>query len=434
MKRLTDIVVKQVNRLNGTVKASPSKSYTHRALIAAALSEGTSNIENALICDDTLATVNACSMLGAEIHQTKEGTFEVRGHSKLVTPTDVVNCKDSASTMRFLTPVCVLADGISVLTGGDSLRRRPMNPALTALRQLGVQCYSTRGNGCPPLVVFGGKIPGGKTCLRGDISSQFVSGLLFAAPMAEKDVDIVLSTPLVSKPYVKMTLKVLQEHGVHVKVQSGYGKIHVPSQQKYKPHDHAIEGDYSSAAFLLAAAAITDSHVKVENLARNSVQGDRAIVDLLTKMNVQVNVGEDFVEVHGLNGELKPVNVDLRDNPDLVPVCAVLCCLAAGKSVIRSVKRLRFKESDRIAALLSELTKLGAKINASNDVLEIEGVPEFHAAQLDSHGDHRIAMACVVAALRTRGRTVIRGVECINKSYPKFLRDIVHLGGEIVER
>jgi len=189
---LTDLIVKETTHLSGTVSAPSSKSLTHRAFVAAALSDGRSEIRRALICDDTLGTVDACRMLGAEITWTDEEVVEVQGRPKPLTPKEVINCRDSGSTIRFLTPVSALADGISVLTGGESLRKRPMQPMLDALGRLGVECYSALRDGRPPVVVFGGGIEGGETSIRGDVSSQFVSGLLFATPMAKSDTDIVL--------------------------------------------------------------------------------------------------------------------------------------------------------------------------------------------------------------------------------------------------
>jgi 3-phosphoshikimate 1-carboxyvinyltransferase len=385
------------------------------------------------MCDDTLATIDACRILGIEIIQT-EKRLQIVGGANLSTPMDVINCRDSASTMRFLAPVCALTNGISVLTGNESLCRRPMEPALTALRQLGVQCCSINRDGRPPLVVFGGGIDGGKASVRGGVSSQFVSGLLLAAPMAKKDTDIVLSTPLESKPYVSITLDVLKKHGIKVKVQPDYQGFHVPSNQKYMAYDHEIEGDYSSASFLMAAAALTSSHVKIENLLENSIQGDRLIIDLLRKMGVQISTNKSTVEINGLNEKPKPVDVNLGDNPDLIPVVAVLACFASGQSVIRSVGRLRFKESDRVAALLSELTKMGASIQAANQTIQVTGIEKLHGAKLDSHGDHRIAMACIVAALKSEEATVVHSVECINKSYPDFIKDLTILGGKVIER
>jgi len=431
---LTDIIVKETTSLSGIVRAPPSKSLTHRAFIAATLSSGVSVIRDPLICDDTLATLDACRMLGAKIREKETGIFEIQGRSKPLTPEDIINCRDSASTIRFLTPVCALTEGISVLTGGDSLRRRPMGPLLDAMRQLDIQCYSTRGNGCPPIVVFGGGIKGGKTSMPGDVSSQFVSGLLFATPMAQGDTDIEISTALESKPYVEITMSILRNHGIEVEADSDYKNFHVPCNQRYAPSNHTIEGDYSSAAFLLAAAAITNSKIRVTNLREDSLQGDRIIVSLLKKMGVKIKVEKNLVEVKGAETHLQPFNVDLRDNPDLVPVCTALACYAYGRSVIRGVKRLRFKESDRVAALLGELAKMGVKVRVVNDAIEIEADGRPCGAELFSHNDHRIAMSCIVSALGAEGSSLIRGVECINKSYPNFVKDITSLGAKIVER
>ncbi|MEM2110294.1 MAG: 3-phosphoshikimate 1-carboxyvinyltransferase [Candidatus Bathyarchaeia archaeon] len=431
---MTDLIVKEKSNLTGTVKAPPSKAQTHRAFIASSLSEGLSVIREALISDDTLATVDACRMIGANIEKTENNIFKVHGVSKPLTPEDVINCRNSGSTMRFFTPICALADGVSVLTGGESLRKRPMGPLLNALRQLGVRCYSTRMDGYPPVVVFGGGIKGGKASIQGDVSSQFVSGLLLATPMARNDTDIVLSTSLESKPYVEITVDILRKHGVNIEINHDYKQFHVSCKQRYTPFNHLIEGDYSSAAFLLAAAAITNSHLKVENLKEDTLQGDRIIVNVLEKMGVQIKTGRNHIEVQGVENCLSPINIDMHDYPDLVPICVVLACLAKGKSVIRGVKRLRFKESDRIDALISELTKMGAIINAFNDNLEVTGGRKLHGTDIDSHGDHRIAMACTVAALAAAGNAVVHGIECINKSYPDFVNDICSLGGNIVER
>lgn len=427
---MVNLIVKGGATLYGSVKAPSSKAHTHRAIIASSLSEGESRIYNALFCDDTMATINACRMLGAKI--TIFGSdLRVYGLLRPETPEDVINCGESGSTMRFITPVCALADGISVLTGGESLRRRPMGPLLSALNQLGVKCYSVRGDGRPPIVVFGGGIRGGRAEIRGDVSSQFISGLLFATPMAKSDTQIILSTPLESKPYVDITLDVLARHGINISCSDN--AFYVPCGQKYKPHDHIIEGDYSSASFLLAAAAITGSKVKVEGLLKDSLQGDKRIISILSDMGAFVRVGPNYVEVEGVNERLKPINIDLRDNPDLVPVCAVLACFAKGVSILGGVGRLRFKESDRIEALSTELSKMGADIKPVGDSLVIRG-GQLHGAEIDPRKDHRIAMACAVAALGAEGETIIRDAECISKSYPSFISDIRLLGADVIER
>ena len=425
---MNNLKIKETMKLEGTVKAPPSKAYTHRALIASSLSEGQSSIKEPLICDDTLATIKACSMIGAKIKEVTGG-FNVYGVSRPATPKDVVHCMDSGSTLRFMTPICALADGFSVLTGNESLRKRPMEPLLASLRELGVKCYSSTTNGHPPIIVFGGGINGNTTFIRGDVSSQFISGLLFCTPKAHTDIEINITTQLESKSYVTMTIDVLRDHGICVEHSSDYNRFLVPGRQVYTPSTQVVEGDYSSAAFLLAAASITNSHIKVSNLQKETLQGDQKIVNILRDMGSQVTVRENVVEIHDSKQNLQGMEIDVRDTPDLAPVCAVLGCLAQGETIISGARRLRFKESDRISSLFNELRKLGGRINEFEDGLIIRG-NNLHGAELDSHNDHRIAMACAVAALRAKGSTIIHGIECVNKSYPNFLLDMVALGAK----
>lgn len=428
---MSDLVVKKTEKLEGNVKAPPSKAYTHRAIIAASLSEGQSVINRPSSCDDVLVTIRACSMLGARIKRRKPTALVISGTSKPKTPRNVVNCGGSGSTIRFMSSVCALADGISVLTGNRSLRKRPMQPLIDALNQLGARCFSTKNDGTPPIVVFGGGIKGGEAFLVGDVSSQFVSSLLFSAPKAEDETRIAVTTQLESKPYVAMTLDVLQRHGIEIDYSPNYDRFLVPCEQEYRPAGHSVDGDYSSAAFILAASAITRSRVKVTNLERKTLQGDRVIVDILREMGATVNLGENYVEVTGVHEGLTGLDIDLRDAPDLIPVCAVLACFAHGETTIKGVRRLRFKESDRIASLISELTKMGGRVMASENSLVIEGKAELKGARLYSHRDHRIAMACTIAALGAEGETIIHGISCVKKSYPDFVDDLRSLGGKV---
>ncbi|MEM2994888.1 MAG: 3-phosphoshikimate 1-carboxyvinyltransferase [Candidatus Bathyarchaeia archaeon] len=427
---MAKFIVKKTESLKGTVTAPSSKAQTQRAIIAASLSEGKSTIKYPLKCSDTLATAKACLMLGAKI-KWQNTSLIVEGVSKPKTPEDVIYCKGSGATIRFLTSICGLADGASVLTGDKSLRRRPMQPLLDALNQLETKCFSAKGDGKPPIIVFGGGIRGGSASIVGNVSSQFISSLLFATSKAEKETRIEVTTPLESKFYVEMTLDTLRKHGVKVDYSPNYARFVVPCNQSYTPFNHAIEGDYSSAAFLLAAASLTKSNVKIVNLKEQSLQGDKIIVDVLKEMGVAISQNGNSVEVFGNGGELQPVNIDLKDSPDLVPVCAALACFADGETIINGVKRLRFKESDRISSLISELGKMGAEIKAENNSLIVKGKNKLHGADICSHKDHRIAMACAVAALKAEGETVIHGIECIKKSYPNFVQDLKALGGKI---
>ncbi|MBS7644378.1 3-phosphoshikimate 1-carboxyvinyltransferase [Candidatus Bathyarchaeota archaeon] len=426
---MTNLYITKSPKLSGMVKAPPSKAFTHRASIAALLSEGTSEIYDPLICDDIVATLEACTAFGARV-KPEQNKLVVKGSPHLETPNDVINCKESGSTLRFITPVASLADGITVLTGGPSLRRRPIGELLEALSKLGVRCYTTRGDGYPPVIVFGGGIRGGETSIVGDVSSQYISGLLFACPRAFEDTEIHIVTPLESKQYVKMTMEVLSAHGIRIDSSPDLQRFRIPARQTYTSTNHKILGDYSSAAFLLAASAITESKVKLTNLSKKTTQADVAIIKILQEMGADINVGTNSVEVNGGN-RLNCIKLDASATPDLVPVCAVLACYAEGQTQISHAERLRIKESDRLSAIRVELTKMGAEITETRDGLLIQGPSKLRGCVIDPHNDHRIAMACAVAALGAEGITVIRDSQCINKSYPKFVQDLRNLGAKV---
>ncbi len=327
-------------------------------------------------------------------------------------------------------PVAALASGSSIFTFGSSLERRPVAPLLQSLKQLGTESNLQLREGSSFVRIRGGGIRGGKTSIRGDISSQFISGLLFACPKAKEDTEIAVTTPLESRSYVQMTMEVLTKHGIRGSASSDFARLRIPSNQNYNPCNHEVPGDFSSAAFLLAAAAVTSSRVKVKNLDHHTIQGDRAILDILKEMGSKVRGGDEFVEVEG--GQLNAVDVDARNIPDLVPVCAVLACYSKGTSKIYNAKRLRYKESDRLGSVHAELKKMGAEIKVHEDGLTIRGQRAMHGATIDPHNDHRIAMACAVAALGAVGETKIQNSKCVNKSYPRFFNDLRSLGANVV--
>ena len=422
-----EVTVENADHLEGVVSAPPSKAYTHRMLIASSLSDGTSKISNPLVSDDTQATLEAVKALGAET-ELHENCWTIHGSEQLRTPSHPIDCRESGSTLRFMIPVAALAPGPSKFLFGVSFERRPVAPLLESLRELGVES-EVQGNGSS-VMVCGGGIRGGKTSIRGDISSQFISGLLFASPRAKEDTEITITTPLESRGYVEMTLEVLVKHGLEGAVNDDLSCLWIPSDQSYVPCDHTVPGDFSSAAFLLAAAAATSSHVTVKNLDYRTCQGDSAIVNILAEMGATVKIGDGSVEVEG--GQLVGVDIDAKDIPDLVPVCAVLGCYAEGHSLIYNAKRLRYKESDRLDSISTELKKMGADITVNEDGLAINGGNKLQGATVDPHNDHRIAMACAVAALGAEGKTKIQNVECINKSYPQFFSDLRLLGANVV--
>jgi 3-phosphoshikimate 1-carboxyvinyltransferase len=428
---MTEVTVRRAEKLVGEVCAPPSKAYTQRMLIAAALSVGTSKISTPLISEDTEATLRAVKALGARVNAT-EACWTVKGAKPLKGADEPVDCRESGATLRFMIPVAALAAEPSVFVLGSSLGQRPIEPLLQSLKQLGAEARIQRRGKRMSVQVQGGGIAGGKASMRGDVSSQFFSGLMFACPKARADTEITLTTPLESKGYVQMTQAVLAEHCVKAFASKDFGSLRIPANQEYKPCDHKVPGDFSSAAFLLAAAAITRSEVRVKNLDYEAIQGDKAILGILKNMGVKGKVCSGQVEIAGDGGLLDAVDVDARDVPDLVPVCAVLACYARGTSRIHDAQRLRYKESDRLLSLYVELKKMGAEIAMDESSLTVKGPCALRGAAIDPHNDHRIAMACAVAALGARGETKIQNAECVRKSYPHFFNDLRALGASIV--
>ena len=422
-----DVTIKHTNHLEGVVLAPPSKAYTHRMLIASSLSNGTSKIYNPLISDDTIATLEAVKALGAEIEQ-QQNCWTVHGQETPKTPKRPINCRESGSTLRFMIPVAALAPKASTFLFGASFEHRPIFPLLKSLKELGVESIVQADDSS--VIIQGGGISGGKTSIRGDISSQFISGLLFACPKAKEDTEISVTTPIESRSYIEMTLEVLVDREIEGSISPDLSRLWVPSNQSFIPCDSTVPGDFSSAAFLLAAAAVTSSKITVKGLDQKTSQGDRAIIQILQEMGAFIDIKKDFVEIEG--GKLFGVDIDATDIPDLVPICAVLACFADEPSEIYNAERLRYKESNRLESISSELRKMGADILVTEDGLKINGGCSLHGAKIDPHNDHRIAMSCSVAALGANGETKIQDVECINKSYPQFFSDMRFIGANIV--
>ena len=428
---MTDVIIKKTERLSGEVCAPPSKSYTQRMIIAAALSDGISKVSNPLLSEDTQATLRAITALGANV-ATAEGCWTITGANPLTNAKEPIDCGESGATLRFMIPVAALAPDSSILFFNSSLERRPIEPLLQSLEGLGAKARSRKLGGKDAVLVEGGGILGGETSIPGDVSSQFISGLMFACPMAKVDTEITLTTPLESADYVTMTWDVIAKHEIRLEVHDNFKRIIIPANQTYKPLDCRVPGDFSSAAFLLAASAITSSKVQINNLEYRSVQGDKAILGILKQMGIDGKVCNNSVEINGDGSPLEPLNVDAKNIPDLVPACAALACYAKGTSKISGAQRLKLKESDRLKSLYLELRKMGAKIKIDASSLTIEGPCALHGAVIDPHNDHRIAMACSVAALGAEGETTIQNAECVRKSYPQFFTHLKQLGAEIV--
>ncbi len=428
---MVNVIVKPTSKLDGEVCAPSSKSYTQRMLIAVALSEGIGKVSNPLLSEDTEATFRAITALGARVKKNKS-CWTVKGAHPLKAASDLIDVGESGATLRFMIPIAAHAEGRTAFLLSSSLERRPIKPLLISLREIGVNAYPKQIGEFPVIVVEGNGIQGGKTTIPGDISSQFISGLMFACPMAKKNTEIIMTTQVESKDYIKMTQEVLAQHKIKIEISKDFKRISIPSKQTYKQTDSKVPGDFSSAAFLLAAAAISDSKVKIKNLNYLTTQGDKAILGILKQMGVEGKVCEDSVEIEGSANQLKAVEIDAKNIPDLVPICATLACYANGTTKIFNASRLRLKESDRLSSVYSELTKMGAQITVDNSSLTIKGPSKLHGATINPHNDHRIAMSCSVAALRAEGKTTIQNAECIRKSYPLFYTDLANIGAEIV--
>jgi len=399
------IEITPIKTLDGKIKAPPSKSYTHRALFLGLLSEGKTKIENPLICTDTLATLNAVRVFGAKADWNfVESSGEVKPAK--------INAFESGTTARLAMGIGALANGESVIDGKESLRKRPMEPLLKALNDLGVK---TQSNGFLPVRVFGGGIKKDYVRVDGSISSQFTTALLLLGTKVGLTVEVL--NP-VSKPYLEITLRTLK--WANVKVERDDGIFHV--HQGIKARHFSIPGDYSSASFFLVAGAIFGK-VRVEGLDKDDVQADKAILDLLRGFGAKVKVGKDYVEVE--RDELVGQEVDCRDFPDLFPILAVLGAYSQGRTVLRA-KHLRYKESDRIKAMALNLAKMGAKVKELDDGLIISK-SELRGTVLNPQYDHRIAMALTIAALGAKGKSVILNERCVEKSYPNFFEDLRRL-------
>ena len=317
--------------------------------------------------------------------------------------------------MRFLTALAALKKGITLLDGNERMRKRPIGELLNGLGELGVRAYSQKENDLPPVVVESEGLHGGPARIKGEESSQFLSGLLMVAPYARKDVEIQVAGSLSSKPYVDITLDVMSAFGVRVR-NRGYRSFFIQAGQRYLAKKYRIEGDASNASYFFSAAAVCRGRVEVRSLNPASLQGDLGFLDILERMGCRVNRGNDWVEVQG--GELHGIEIDMNEMPDLVPTLAVTAAFAQGRTMIQNIGHLRLKESDRIHALATELGKMGTRIDEKKDGLEIEG-GRPHGAEIETYDDHRMAMSFAVAGLAVPGIRIL-GERSVDKSFPEF--------------
>lgn len=405
----------------GTVSAPPSKSYTHRAMVLGALTHEQFSLRNPLSSDDTKATLDALYALGTEFRTTPDG---LAIHcEKLRRAVGTIDARNSGTTIRLIAGVASLLPEKTILTGDESLAKRPMGPLVDALTQLGAKCHYLSDKGKPPLSIEG-PITGGKADIAGNISSQFVSSLLIACTQKRDETHIKLKAPLRSGPYVDITLEMIREFGGEVEEKRDGFRLR--GEQTLSLDSYTVPGDYSSAAFPLTAAAITGGSVTVRNLDPESVQGDRAIVKHLRSFGAKITLGKDWVKAEG--DRLQGTSVDVRHTPDLFPVLCVLGSVAEGTTTVTGGDNLREKESDRIASTAAFLKDMGADIVPTKDGCTITGTKRLHGASVRTEGDHRILMAAAVAALGASSETRIDEHASYSVSYPGFIRDMHQLG------
>jgi len=350
----------------------------------------------------------------------------VSSNGVLKRPSGIIDCGESGVTMRFVIPMLSLLGDENVLKVEESLLRRPIKPLADALKQLNVSLNINDH----VITVSGGPAEGGTVTVRGDVSSQFISGLLLAGTLMKKGIKLEVNSPLESRNYVLLTIETLRSHGVNINVSRDFSVFEIPSGQEPKPARHEISGDYSSASYHLCAAAITGSSLTVRNLSQ-TLEPDSVIVDLLARMGARTIVNRNSVIMNGRR--LRATDVDIRECPDLGPIIAVLACYAEGGTTrITGARRLRYKESDRLASMRSELVSLGGEVVETEDGLVLSGPIALRGGIAQTHNDHRIAMALSIAALGAKDEITIHGAECVNKSYPRFFEDLRSIGVKVV--
>jgi len=418
---MIEIIPAKIDRCE--VNVPGSKSYTHRLLIVSALSDGVCRLKNCLISEDTLLTLEALKKMGISIdvnpaeitvHGAK-GAFDVCN--------EPVFLGNSGTSMRLLTGVCALGRGEYVLTGSGRMCERPIGDLLDGLKGLGVAAGSVNKNGCPPVFIKGGEIRGGSIGLKCGLSSQFLSSILLIAPYTENGVEIKVIEGPVSKPYIDMTLDIMAKFGVGVK-REGYISFSVDGNGYYRAGDHYVEPDCSQAGYFWAAAAVTESVIKVKGITKESRQGDLNFTGLLEKMGCGIIYEKDGISIKG--GPLSGIETDMADMPDMVPTLAVVASFAKGTTVIKNVGHLKAKESDRLSAVVNELAKTGIDAKCNGTDLIING-GTHRSAMIDTYNDHRIAMSFAVAGLKVPG-IFIKDEKCVEKSFPDFWKVLDTLG------
>ena len=415
-------VIIKPNKLKGNVIIPPSKSLSHRAIIAASLAEGKSVISNVLYSKDIIATINAMRACGAVIDE-YEDYLVIQG-GKVYRKENIINANESGSTIRFMIPIALVDPTPVTFVGNNHLVKRPLDTFFEIFDLQNIE-YKREENYLP-LYVNGGLKPG-EFNIRGDISSQFITGLLFALPMLNGNSKIHITTNLESKGYVDLTLDMLKMFGIEI-INDNYTDFYIQGNQQYKPCDYTIEGDFSQSAFFFVAGCL-GADITLQAMNVDSHQGDKKIISDI--IDLGGNIIEDNNGLKALNIKTKGCVIDFAQSPDLGPALTVLAALSEGKTEFINASRLRIKECDRITCMKEELNKLGANIEENPDGMIIIGVDRLHGGIVESHNDHRVAMSLAMASLKCDGDIKILNAECVSKSFPNFWKVFESLGGDV---
>ncbi|TKB06642.1 3-phosphoshikimate 1-carboxyvinyltransferase [Desulforhopalus sp. IMCC35007] len=423
------IEIQPLDNIDITLEVPGSKSLTQRALIAASLAEGTSQLMGPLESEDTEYSSGALMQMGVIIEKDKD--WQIKGNGGEIAPSiQPVFLGNNGTATRFLTSVVGLGHSSYTIDGDKRMYERPIAPLMSALKGWGVDITSIHGTGCPPLRVNANGLQGGTTILPEGKSSQYLSSLLLVAPYAKSPATLIVEGEVLSKPYVAMTLSVMADFGIVVECEADYSSFSIP-QGCYKGRTYRIEGDASNASYFWAAAAITGGRVGVSNVPVPSLQGDSMLVPLLGRMGCEISKVGDGLSLKGPR-QLTGITVDMGDMPDVVPTLAVVAAFAEGKTVINNIAHLRIKECDRLSAVVTELTKLGVKVEEreASMIIHGEGGRGLRGAEIETYEDHRMAMSMAVAGLRVAG-VKITGENCVAKSFPDFWQRFALLKGSV---
>ena len=420
MKTLT---LEPIRRIDGQIQLPGSKSMTNRMLLLASLAEGTTEVHNILASDDSRVMLESLTKLGVSHQRSDDGSYQtVEGVGGPFQVNDAELYLGNAGTAtRMLCAAVCLGRGSFVLAGDPRMHERPIGDLVDALRPLGANIVYMQAEGYPPLKTQANSLSGGRVSIRGNISSQFTTGILMAAPLAQGDIQIDVEGDLVSKPYIDITLDAMRRFGVHAD-NHDYATFHIPGRQTYKsPGRVLVEGDASSATYFMSAAAIRGGTVRVNGIGVDSVQGDTKYAQYLESIGAVIRQGQDWIEVS--KGELRGVDVDFNHMPDAAMTAAVTALFAKGKTTIRNIYNWRVKETDRLTAMVTELRKVGAEVVEGHDFLKINPPDQIRPATIDTYDDHRIAMCFSLAALSDAPIT-INDPDCVSKTFPDYFEKL----------